>query len=72
MQVEFDAITDFDAILENSVFIDSLFLTCYKFVQLTQPTWCFNCNSFGHTASNCRGKTTCGKCGNSHWTTECE
>ena len=72
IQVAFDAITDFDAILENGVFIDSLFLTCDKFVQLRQPTRCFNCNSFGHTASNCRGKTTCGKCGNSHRTTECE
>ena len=71
VQVSFAALSDFNAILQDGVFLDSLFLTVDKFVQLKQPTRCFNCNAFGHTASNCKGKTVCGKCADGHKTSEC-
>jgi hypothetical protein len=30
------------------------------------PTQCFNCNKFGHIASNCQSSTVCSKCSGDH------
>ena len=41
----------------------------YKVEQFCQPvsvTQCFNCQSFGHSAQNCRSKKKCLICGESH------
>ena len=45
--------------------------TCiiYKVEEFRQPvsvTQCFNCQSFGHSAKNCRSKQKCLICGESH------
>jgi len=42
------------------------FLTGYGLVQ------CFKCCSYGHIAKNCRAKTRCGHCSESHETRSCD
>ena len=38
---------------------------------IPKPLRCFNCNRFGHVASNCRGKQRCSTCGGEHVWKEC-
>ena len=71
IQLTFDSTTDYNAILANGLVIDSIFLTTEKFIQLRQPTRCFNCNCFGHIAARCKNKTSCGKCTGDHKTSDC-
>ena len=43
--------------------------TVYKVVEFRKPIWvtqCFNCQSFGLSAKNCRSKPKCLICGESH------
>jgi len=38
---------------------------------IPKPLRCFNCNRFGHVASNCRGKKCCSNCAREHEWKEC-
>jgi Zinc knuckle len=42
-----------------------------KFRNIAGVTQCFNCQSFGHIAANCKRQSKCVKCGGSHNTKEC-
>jgi len=38
---------------------------------IPKPLRCFNCNRFGHVASNCHGKKRCSNCGGEHEWKQC-
>lgn len=37
-----------------------------------KPLRCYNCQRFGHTAPNCRGKRRCSRCGEDHEYMQCK
>lgn len=41
------------------------------FVDKPTPKQCYNCQTFGHTAGNCRSSTRCLRCGAGHRVTDC-
>ena len=42
-----------------------------KYTPQLRITQCFNCQAYGHLASQCKHKPACGKCGGEHTTREC-
>jgi len=38
---------------------------------IPKPLRCFNCQLFGHSMQNCKGKVTCGRCTENHKTDSC-
>lgn len=71
IQVNFSTSEDCQSIIANGLRLTNLFLMAEKFIQMKQPTRCFNCNGYGHTAAWCKTKTRCGKCADDHKTNEC-
>lgn len=43
-----------------------------KFRNVSGVTQCYNCQSFGHIATNCQRKSKCVKCGETHNTRDCK
>ena len=72
IKVTFTNNDDATAILENGVFISHQFLLPVKYRPQIQPTRCYKCNRYGHTAKLCKNEITCAKCSNKHPTKECD
>ena len=71
MKASFSNMDDVCQILEKGVCIGHMYIKPMKYQPIKQPTRCFNCNKFGHTASFCKSKTCCAKCSEQHKTNEC-
>ena len=59
------------SILEAGVFIGNLFIQPEHYQPKKQPTRCYNCQRFGHTARDCKKPSACAKCSESHATRDC-
>lgn len=73
---------NFMVVTDNSIFLKFL-NNNVKYVCYTRITWeryqnrssviqCRRCQQWGHSTTNCRSKPTCTKCGEPHWTKECD
>jgi len=62
-----------DACIKEGVFIDHCFFGAVeKYAPQLRRTQCYNCQRFGHIASQCRAShSTCGKCSGQHATQAC-
>ena len=60
-----------DRCLKSGINYNCRFYPAEKHTPQLQLTQCYKCQNWGHRASQCRGKETCGKCGNGHATKDC-
>ena len=70
-KASFTSTEEVESILANGVHINNLFIKPEKYSPAKQPTRCYNCQKFGHTASFCKGGICCNKCSGKHKTSEC-
>src|SRR5579859_1671524 len=60
-----------DKCLKSGVHYNCRLYPAEKHTPQLQLTQCFKCQKWGHRASQCRGKETCGKCSDKHATNSC-
>lgn len=60
--VNFSDKSHLDQLLQNGFMINNLFLPGEKYIKKKQPTRCYNCQKFGHTANFCLHNSVCTIC----------
>ena len=61
-----------DECIQNGINIEHRHYLPEKYIPQCQITQCFKCQGYGHKASICTRKATCGKCAQEHETKNCE